>query len=195
MSLPKLISYTGPARANDGRLPVTEVASGQVGLSTKGSRGPWVASGVSGAGRTFKGFTDADVTLTPAQVVGAQIGFPVLGGARVITLPTAADIVSYIGSDLCSPPVTVPDPVPQTVNTGVSYLGVTFPFTIAFTSNVQTVQFAASTGVVYHVNGNPSVAGTATMAAFNPYPAIAKFRVVINNATPGSEQVAVYRDY
>lgn len=195
MSLPKMISYTGPARANDGRLPVTEQANGQVGLSTKGSRGPWVASGSLGQGQLYKGFTDANVTLTPAQCVGAHIGFPTLGGARVITLPTAEDILSYIGSDLCAPPATVPNPVAQTDNTGVSYLGVSFPFTIGFQDGTNTVQFGTSAGIIFKVSGNPAIAGTTSLGPLNPYPSVARFKLVVQNATPGSAQIAVYRDY
>lgn len=199
MSLPKLIQYVGPARANDGRLPVTEQANGQVGLSTKGSRGPFVANGVAGQGQLFKGFTDADATLTPAQVIGAHIGFPVLGAARTLTLPTAEEILSFIGPDLCAPPAAVPDPVTGTTNAGASYLGVTFPFTISFTSAANSVQFGASTGVVYHAGGNPLVTGTSTLGPLNTWPAVAKFKIVIENAnagqTPSVAAVAVYRDY
>lgn len=194
MSLPKLIQYTGPARANDGRLPVTESAAGQVGLSTKGSRGPWVASGVTGQGRLFKGFTQATHTLTPAQVIGANIGVAALLGNYVWTLPTAAEIVSYLGSDLVSPPAAIADPVPATTNTGASFLGVSFPFTVSFTDGINTIQFGASTGVSYHFGGNPAVAGVATFPPFNSYPGVQKFRVVVTNATPGSEAVSVYRN-
>lgn len=196
MSLAKLIQYTGPARANDGRLPVTEAGDGRVGLSTKGSRGPFIIQGVQSQGYLFKGFsTAADATLTPAQVVGANLGLAALGANRTYTLPSAAEIVSFIGSDLCQPSTVLVPPIAQTTGTGVSYLLPAFDFTVTFTDAVNSITLSGGTRVTYHRSGNLSKADDTSITALNTYPGVARFLVVITNATPGAEQVAILRNY
>lgn len=198
----KLIQITAPPAADTSRLPVTR-ASDQRATGLQGTTGTFVSGGVQGTGLPVYVISDpVTANLTADQVIGAQVCFGAVAGANLdINFPSAASIVSYVGADL----VRVRPGATPTNGNAIPLSPITDGPRIyeAFDCYIQV--FDANSTYTIGTNNtaaNPAAAGTyvygggftQNASTINIGAGALRFvhlKVIIANATPGSELVWV----
>jgi hypothetical protein len=156
-----------------------------------GTEGAFICAGPVGEGLGILSLPNAGATtLTVDQVIGVFI--TIAAGANTWTLPTAAQIVSYINTQYARVPTVA---FPNTAAAPVANISATpatwypaFRFRVG-TLGTPTLSFGA--GCLYYPSGPGSV-GAATLGPLTAN-TITNFLVIVTNATPGAEAVAFLR--
>lgn len=194
----KLVQITAPPVAETSRLPVTRGSDGRSGV--QGATGPFVVGGVVGGGLPLARIVDpgvAAITLTPDQLCGGIFAISPIAANLAINFPTAAAIVSYLGSDLVR---VAPGAAPTNGNaltaqayTAASGIYESFDFFIdvydaSFTFTFGAANAAASTTKTFFYGGGLFNNAAALTVAANTRTRL-HFKVLVVNSTPGSEMV------
>lgn len=192
MSKPTKITQVVPGDTLSTAAPLPASVNND-GRSTNliGTEGPFITAGPILAGTGIISFPNAgNTTLTADQVVGTFIS--IAAGANTWTLPTAAQIVSYLTQQFArNPSVAFPNtaaaPVANISATPATWypafmfrVGAVGTPTLSFVSGCLT--YPAGPGSVGAATSGALVAGT-----------VATYLAVVTNSTPGAEAVAFFR--
>lgn len=197
-TLVKLIVNSSPPVAEDSRLPVVRGGDGRSGIT--GTTSPFVAGGPIGAGLINTVIADpgvAAITLSPDQLFGAMLSFAPLANNLQVNFPTAASIISYLGSDLVRvrPGLTATTgaALPAQPYTTNGQLYESFDLYINFFDADSTLQLGAAnamnstTKTFFYGQGFTANATSVTIAANTRR--FLHYKVIIASSTPGAEVV------
>jgi len=202
MSVTKLILNKGPKRALSGRLPAITDGDGRLEDNTTGTIGPFVAGGPLGQSLNFQTMPGnlSPQTPKPAQLVGAYMSIPAPVADINFNLPTAAEIVAYLGSQLCQPAVVGAFPILVGGSLAVNQLLPVFTLvlTVENAGVARNIKFTPGANGLAFDSGISKAATTdlnviCPISAAGALTTSARIGFVILNAIPGSESYAICR--
>jgi hypothetical protein len=189
MSKPTKITQIvpGDTLSTSAPLPATVNPDGR-SANLLGTEGAFIASGPLLDGLGVISFPNAgNTTLTADQVVGCFIS--IAAGANTWSLPSAAEIVSYLTQQYArNPSVAFPNTAAAPVANVSATPATWYP---AFTFRVGalgTPTLSFTGGCLMYPTGPGSV-GAATSGALTAN-TVTNYRCIVTNSTPGSEAVA-----